>query len=168
MKKYDFKSYSKNFPILFQREKERIESKINFPLIIEHIGSTAVPNLGGKGIIDIAIAVPQNEMIAIKGQLEALGYEFRPNFSTEDRFYFMIDLPDQIEETRRYHIHLTYPENSEWKEFLFVRDFLRTHLKEREEYAELKRNAAEVANNDSTIYRKLKQPFFQKIQNLRF
>jgi GrpB-like predicted nucleotidyltransferase (UPF0157 family) len=56
MKKYVFKPYSKNFPELFQKEKERIVSNLNLPLVIEHIGSTAVPGLGGKGIIDIGIA----------------------------------------------------------------------------------------------------------------
>lgn len=45
----------------------------------------------------------------ISKQIQSLGYEFRPNFSTSDRFYFIIYLPDPEEETRRYHIHLTYP-----------------------------------------------------------
>jgi GrpB-like predicted nucleotidyltransferase (UPF0157 family) len=62
MKKYVFKPYSKIFPELFHKEKERITSNVNLRLIIEHIGSTAAPGVDGKGIIDIAIAVDKEDM----------------------------------------------------------------------------------------------------------
>jgi len=114
MKKYVFKTYSKIFPELFQKEKERIASNVDLQLMIEHIGSTAVPNLGGKGIIDIAIAVDKENIESVSQQIQALGYEFRSNFSTQDRLYFITYLTDPEEENRRYHIHLTYPENREW------------------------------------------------------
>lgn len=97
MKKYTFKPYSKIFPELFLKEKRRIASHIKSILAIEHIGSTSVPNLGGKGIIDIAIAVPKHDMDAVREQLQKLGYEFRPTFSTPDRSYFIIYLPDPEE-----------------------------------------------------------------------
>ncbi len=92
---------------------------------IEHVGSTAVPGLGGKGIIDIAIGVEKECMEDIKNKLQELGYEFRPSFSTPDRFYFIIYLPDPEEDRRRYHIHLTYLESKEWKELIGFRDYLR-------------------------------------------
>ena len=147
MKKYVFKPYSKIFPDLFEREKERISSHIKH-LMIEHVGSTAVPNLGGKGIIDIAIAVDRKEMESVSKRLQELGYEFRPMYSTPDRFYFVIFLPDPEEETRRYHVHLTYPECSEWKEFIGFRDYLRSHPEEAQEYGEIKRKAALAADQD--------------------
>ena len=50
VKKYVFKPYSKIFPELFQKEKERISPNLKEALAIEHVGSTAVPGLGGKGI----------------------------------------------------------------------------------------------------------------------
>ena len=83
MKKYVFKPDSKIFPELFLREKERISSRVKMALAIEHIGSTSVPNLGGKGIIDIAIAVHKQDMDSVSQQLQSLGYEFRPTFSTD-------------------------------------------------------------------------------------
>ena len=96
-------------------------------------------------------------------QLQSLGYEYRPSFSTPDRFYFINYLPDQEEESRRYHVHLTYLENSEWKEFLGFRDYLRNHPKELKEYADLKAHAALQANYDGERYRKIKEPMFKKI-----
>lgn len=163
MKKYTFKPYSKIFPELFQREFNRIASSVNTALVIEHIGSTAVPGLGGKGIIDIGIAVDKKNMELVSKKLQALGYEFRPNFSTIDRFYFIAYLPDPEEGTRRYHIHLTYPENPEWKEFLGFRDYLRSHPKALQDYAELKQEAVSEAKDEGERYRKIKEPMFKKI-----
>jgi GrpB-like predicted nucleotidyltransferase (UPF0157 family)/GNAT superfamily N-acetyltransferase len=162
MKKYVFRSYSKIFQS-FRKEKERIASNVNLQLVIEHVGSTAVPGLGGKGIIDIAIAVDKQNIELVSKQIQAIGYEFRPTFSTPDRLYFITYLTDSEEENRRYHIHLTYPENREWKEFLGFRDYLRSHPKEAKEYAELKEQAALEANGEGKKYRKLKEPIFKKI-----
>lgn len=160
MKKYVFKPYNQIFPELFQKEKKRISHHIKGQ--IEHIGSTAVPGLGGKGIIDIAIAVDKKDMEEVSNQLQALGYQFRPKFSTPDRLYFIIYLPDPEEETRRYHIHLTYPENKEWEDFLNFRDGLRSNQKQMLEYAELKQKAASEAEGEGEKYRKMKEPIFKK------
>ncbi len=165
MKKYVFKPYSNNFPKLFSLEKTRISGSIKECLDIQHVGSTAVPTLGGKGIIDIALAVKKQNMESVSKQLQELGYEFRPTFSTHDRYYFIIYLPDPEEEIRRYHVHLTYPENNEWKEFIGFRDYLRTHPEEAKKYAEIKQKAALEANHDGEKYRKLKEPIFKMINS---
>ena len=96
-------------------------------------------------------------------QLQQLGYEFRPTYSTTDRLYFIIDLPDVIEQIRRYHVHLTYPENKEWQRFLGFREYLRQHPDEARHYAEVKKVAAQQANQDGELYRKLKKPIFDRI-----
>lgn len=164
MKKYVFKPYSKIFPELFEKEKQRIVSQVPAIIAIEHVGSTAVPGLGGKGIIDIAIATEKRNIEAISTKLQKLGYEFRPAYSTPERLYFVIYLPDPEEETRRYHIHLTYPENPEWKKFLGFRDYLRNHPKEAHEYGEIKKKAALDANHDGAKYRKMKESIIENIK----
>lgn len=164
MKKYVFKPYSKIFPELFQKEKDRIVPHLKGVLAIEHVGSTAVPGLGGKGIIDIAIAVNKANLDSTSKQLQDQGYEYRPSFSTSDRFYFITYLPDPEEGTRRYHIHLTYPESNEWKELIAFRDYLRHHPEAVQEYAALKQQAAQEANDDGRRYRQLKEPMFKKIR----
>lgn len=50
-KKYVFKPYLQCFPTLFNQEKERIVKHLDQDIMIEHVGSTAIPGLGGKGII---------------------------------------------------------------------------------------------------------------------
>lgn len=163
MKKYIFKPYSKIFPALFEKEEQRIASHLKQDFKIEHVGSTAVPGLGGKGIIDIAIAVSQKEFDPVLKQLQALGYEFRPKFSTPDRLYCIIDLPDPEEGTRRYHIHLTYPESQDWKDLIFLRDYLRSHPEEAKKYAKLKERAAAESNEVGEKYRQLKDPLIKQM-----
>ena len=162
MKKYVFKPYSPIFPELFCKEKERIAALVKTAMAIEHVGSTAIPDLGGKGIIDIAIAVHKSDMDLATRQLQNLGYEYRPKFSTSDRAYLIIDLPDPEEGTRRYHVHLTYLESREWKELVDFRDYLKTHPDAAREYAEMKKQAALEADHDGEKYRKLKEPMFKK------
>jgi len=161
--KYTFKPYLAIFPQLFEKEKERISLHVKEILAIEHVGSTAVPNLGGKGIIDIAIAVEESKMEKVSKELQEIGYEFRPNFSTENRLYFVVDLPDPEEGKRRYHLHLTYLESKDWKDFIHFRDYLRSHPEAVEEYAEIKKQAAKGANQVGADYRKIKDPIFKKI-----
>jgi GrpB-like predicted nucleotidyltransferase (UPF0157 family)/dihydrofolate reductase len=162
MEKYTFKPYNDLFPLLFSKEKERIAQHLPSSVSIEHVGSTAVPGLGGKGIIDIAITVDETRIEQAKSRLQELGYEFRPSFSTPDRFYFVIYLPDQQEGTRRYHVHLTYLENQEWKGLIGFRDFLLSNPDALQEYAELKNKAAIEACQNGEIYQKMKEPMFQK------
>ncbi len=163
MKKYVFKPYKELFPQLFEKEKARLASQLKQKVIIEHVGSTAVPDLGGKGIIDIAIGADEKEIEAISQQLQNLGYEFRPQFSTPDRLYFIAYFPDPEDGSRRYHLHLMWRECQEWKDMLAFRDYLRQHPEEAKTYSELKKKAAEEAEDDGAKYRKIKEPIFQKI-----
>lgn len=162
MKKYIFDPYDNIFPILFEAEKMRMLTQINKAIHIEHIGSTAVPGLGGKGIIDIAILAKKNEMAEISRALQNLGYEFRPSFSTSDRLYFVIFLPDPKKETRRYHIHLTHPGSPIWEELIGVRDYLKQHPDAVKEYEEIKKQAVQN-HQEGKEYRKIKDPFLKKI-----
>lgn len=164
MQKYIFKAYNPNFPQLFLQEKARIEKGLfGEPVQIEHIGSTAIIGLGGKGIIDIGIATAKFNFGKILQKLQALGYEFRPSHSTPERLFFRADLADEEEGQRRYHIHLTLPTCKEWHYFLSFRDYLLQHPKALAEYAQLKAQAAAQGDGDGLKYRKLKEPFFRKI-----
>ena len=162
--KYSYKPYNQIFPELFKKEKERILSLLGRGVLIEHVGSTAILGLGGKGIIDIAIAVNKEEMESVSSSLQELGYEFRPTFSTPTRFYFIIYLPDLEEKNRRYHMHLTSFESKEWRELIDFRDYLIDYPEQANMYGELKKEAATCANQEGKIYRKIKEPFIEKIK----
>lgn len=162
MKKYVYKPYDPLFVELFQKEKERILGHVRNIAAIEHVGSTAVPGLGGKGIIDLAIGVDKSSFEAVSKGLIGLGYEFRVNGSTEERLFFRIDLPDPKEKVRRYHVHLLVHQSPVWKELVGFRDYLIAHPNVLQQYAEMKKLAASSADGDGEAYRKLKDPFIQQ------
>lgn len=162
MKKYEFKPYNKKYAELFKKEKDRILGHCEGITLIEHVGSTAVPGLGGKGIIDIAIASPKETIENVSQSLQDLGYEFRSVWSTLERLYFIIYLEDSnSKEPQRYHIHLMTPESCELKEMISFRNYLLSHPEEMHLYAELKRKAAEEAKGDGVKYRAYKLPLIK-------
>ena len=139
MSKYIFKPYNPIFPELFEKEKQRLSLFLTGNYQIEHIGSTAVPGLGGKGIIDIYIVAPKNDLDRISDEVLKSGYEYRPRVSPDQHLFHRIDLPDPIEEIRRYHVHINFPD------------------------AEAKRKAAEDANQNKDKYMAIKTPVIQEV-----
>lgn len=165
MKKYEFKQYNPVSPKLFEEEKRRLAQYFSGPYQIEHIGSTAVLGLGGKGIIDIMIAVSKDQMESISQQAQKAGYIFRPLASTDTRLFLRTEYPEDFEKDRAYHLHITYPESNDWKEALAFRDYLKTHPEDLNRYAEVKRKAAEEANENTEIYKSNKEAVLKEILN---
>jgi len=156
-RKYVFKPYNPVFTQLFEQERQRIQAVLGNKYPIEHFGSTAVPGLGGKGIIDICIAVPADEMEDISLLVQGLGYDFHAHAGDEGRLFFQTDLPDELEGIRRYHVHVMNTDYPLFKKNLRVRDYLCRHTEDREAYAEAKKVAAEAANEDGKEYMRLKE-----------
>lgn len=163
MKKYVFKPYNDNFPHLFEKEKNRIAQFLSGDYKIEHIGSTAVPGLGGKGIIDIMIAVSKQNVKEYSKNLQKVGYNYVEQSHIEQRLFHWQDLHDDIEHLRRYHVHVTYPDSSDWKNAIAFRDYLRTHPDDLNRYAVMKQKAAEEANENTEMYMKLKSDVIKEI-----
>lgn len=170
-KKYVFKPYDSDFPKLFLKESKRIQAANLLSLSIEHVGSTAVEGLRGKGIIDILIKAPKLSLKVVSELLQSIGYEFRKDYSEEDRFFFCIDLPDSKEETRRYHVHLTFSGSKAEQNLVGFRDHLKTYPEARLEYEFIKKSAVEKARGSGEVYRQEKALFFrcnfQKITSLK-
>lgn len=163
MKKYVFKSYNPVFPDLFKKEKDRIKKILGNNDLIEHVGSTAVSGLGGKGIIDIFIATEKNQMKVLSEKLQGLSYEYRPQADLDERLFHKISLPDPIEEVRTYHVHVTFPESQEWIKAIKLRDYLRSHPEDAQKYAQVKKLAAAKANENRETYLQIKGPILEEI-----
>lgn len=169
--KYIYRPYNPIFPALFAKEKERLQNPLGENIRIEHVGSTAVPGLGGKGVIDLLVIAPKDNWESVSKELEGLGYEYKKkDVETEkERLFFMADLPDPEIGTRIYHIHLSYPDSPEAMRMIKFRDHLRSHPKDAEEYSQIKKSAAEEAQKLSSkdemrdTYAKIKENFIKKI-----
>ncbi len=163
MSKYVFKPYNPIFPLLFENEKKRLSAFLTGNYRMEHIGSTAVPNLGGKGIIDMYIVAPKEDLEKISEEVILAGYEERPRVSEDTHIFLRIDLPDSIEKVRRYHVHINYPEAKDFEKTIRFRDYLRKYPEEVKRYAQIKKNAAEKANENKDKYMAIKAPIMKEI-----
>lgn len=126
---------------------------------IDHIGSTSIPGLDAKPIIDIQIAVAAFEPLeAYRVPLESLGYVYRADNPARTKRYFR-EAPGQ----RRTHIHVR--RLGSWAEqfALLFRDYLRLHAEDAKQYASLKHQLAEQYGEDRQGYTEAKAPFIWEI-----
>ena len=163
MKKYVFRAYNPIFPDIFEKEKKRIKKILDKDDLIEHIASTAIPGLGGKGIIDICIAINKKSLKVLSKKLQKIGYEFGPKGGTKERLFHKISLKDDNKKVRIYHVHVTFAESWEWNNVIKFRDYLRSHPKEVKKYANLKKIAAKQANENREVYVEIKSPLIEEM-----
>lgn len=160
MNKYKFRKYIPKYNELYIKEKEKLK-KIIPNAAIEHIGSTAVQGLGGKGIIDIIIAVSKKQVNNVKNKLIKSKYKFKPKGGSKDRLFFEKDYGILLK--RRVHIHLTKINSKVWKKDIKVRNRLRKSKKLREEYSNIKKEGVKICKGEGKIYREYKDKFLKRI-----
>jgi len=151
--------YTPQWKRIFERERYSLEDVVGpYILDIQHVGSTSIPGMPAKPIIDIAIAVLDFEAARVCIPLiETLGYEYKGEFGIPHRHYFVKGDP------RTFHIHMSEINSQEWLNTLLFRDYLRLHADEAEEYAELKMQLALQYPQDRNAYLDAKAPFIQRV-----
>ena len=149
--------YDPEWPERFEREAAAIRAVMNDEIVeLEHIGSTSVPGLPAKPIIDLLLAVesfaPLDHYSAL---LEPLGYKHQPHVNDAERLFFWKGSP------RTYHLHLVEYATWEHQRHLLFRDYLRTHPEAAAEYAALKRELAQRYKHDRLAYTNSKGSFIE-------
>lgn len=162
MKKYVFRKYNPEYAIFFQLEKKRLQKALHKSAKIEHVGSTAIQDLGGKGIVDILIGVRKNRIQEMRMKLEKAVYEFREKAGSPERLFFEKDYSYKNGK-RRVHIHLVPINGKDWKEILFFRDYLKAHPESIKKYIGIKKEAVKKARGSGGIYKKHKDGFIRDI-----
>jgi GrpB-like predicted nucleotidyltransferase (UPF0157 family) len=134
--------YDSAWPRLFAEESERIRAALGYAVVaIEHIGSTAVPGLAAKPVIDVLVGLRTIELMRKQiGAMESLGYEYLGEHGIPGRLFFRKGRP------RSHHVHAVLHESDLWERHLAFRDYLRARPDEAKSYAVFKQAlAAEVA-----------------------
>jgi len=160
--KYSFKPYTEKYKYYFKQEKYNLERvlKINCP--IEHIGSTAIPGLGGKGIVDVMLVAPKTKTGLLDTRLRKNKYDFREASGNSGRLFYQRDYKYK-NGVRRVHLHLMDEENQNWRDNIAFRDYLRNNPEDSAEYGRIKREGAKLCAGDKGIYKQYKHAFIQKI-----
>lgn len=156
--------YSEDWPRLFAEAKAQIEAVIgDYVLDIQHVGSTSVPGLMAKPILDIGIAVENFEEARRCVQpMEELGYTYRGENGIPRRHYF--NLTDA--EDRRislHHVHMNEVTSHDWRAQIAFRDALRQDDQLRDGYAELKTNLVKSHDGARLVYTDSKTGFVTKV-----
>jgi len=151
--------YSPEWAKIFEREEKLLQSSIGKYIIeIQHIGSTSIPGIVAKPIIDIGVAIGRFEggVVCIK-PLEGLGYIYNGENGIPRRHYF-----DKGDPTA-YHLHMLEQDSDEWKKHITFRDFLRNNEEAAREYARLKQQLAVKFRHDRLAYTNGKSEFVERI-----
>jgi GrpB-like predicted nucleotidyltransferase (UPF0157 family) len=151
--------YDEAWPSLFAEERARIERALGSRAErVEHVGSTAVPGLPAKPILDIMVCVRSlREAECCIRPLEQLYYDYRGEAGVPGRLFFRKGDP------RSHHLHVTPIGGKFWERHLVFRDYLRAHPETALEYAQLKHRLAGRFRRDRAAYTEAKTDFISEV-----
>jgi len=163
--------YDPGWPAMFEKEKLHLLTCLPAGLIrrIEHFGSTAVPGLAAKPIIDMLVEVTSLEETKrkITPVLEEQGYDYfwRPSFGDSEPPFYAWFIKRDLEGNRTHHIHMVEREFECWDR-LFFRDYLIEHPETAKEYQDLKTGLAEKYSDNRLAYTTEKKDFIVNITQI--
>jgi GrpB-like predicted nucleotidyltransferase (UPF0157 family) len=153
--------YDPSWPERFEDERAALEKTLTSVITggIHHVGSTAVPGLAAKPIIDILVGVSDLESSrAFIEPLAELGYLYAP-YRRDEMIWFC--KPDPAHRT--HHLHLVPTGSPRYQAELSFRDYLRTHPEVAGEYALLKSDLANRLEHDRDAYTNAKTKFIRGV-----
>jgi len=160
--------YDPRWPELFSEEEAHLRECLPPELLgrIEHFGSTAVPGLAAKPIVDMLIEVTSLEETRsrVPSILEAQGYDYfwRPSFGDDVPPFYAWFIKRDAAGRRTHHLHMVEADFPSWERLLF-RDRLIAHPELAAEYADLKRRLAEEHPGDRVRYTREKTEFVTRV-----
>ncbi len=156
--------YDPRWPAMFADERAHIAMALGSALVaVEHVGSTAVPGLAAKPIIDMLVggrSLTQARSTCV-APLQRLGYVYLPEYESwlPEELFFRKGPPGPW----THHVHLMEPTAVRWGEQLLFRDYLRAHPEVAQEYGQLKRALAGAVGDDVVGFRAGKHPFIRTV-----
>ena len=153
--------YDSEWERIFQAERVRLAEVLGERVAaIEHIGSTSVPGLKAKPILDIAVGLwTMEDAAALVRPLEELGYVYRPKSGTLERLFFAKGPEDR----RTHYLHCEVYGSASWRGQLLVRDRLIQSPQLRQAYQALKEQLAAQYPDDRQRYTQGKESFIETV-----
>jgi GrpB-like predicted nucleotidyltransferase (UPF0157 family) len=154
--------YDPDWPVLFAGERKGLRRALSgLAADVQHVGSTAVPGLPSKPILDIAVAVTTLEIIQdIPKRLTEIGYIYRGDIRGDGDHLFVKESERGI---RTVHVHVVETSSTQWKNYLLFREILRNDPDVRKRYADFKLELAKQFPNDRESYTSAKDEFIRQV-----
>lgn len=159
----EVRDYDPKWPVLFDEECARLRGVFGPMVPIEHIGSTSVPGLAAKPIIDLQVGV--QSLVETKSTcmepLRVLRYTYIPEYETwlPGELFFRKGIPGPW----THHLHVMEPSNPRWQDLLLFRDYLRAHPEAASAYGSLKKSLALAFGDDIAGFRNAKSTFVKTV-----
>jgi GrpB-like predicted nucleotidyltransferase (UPF0157 family) len=156
---FELAEYNPEWPLIFQREADLLGQAMGDDAIeIEHIGSTSVPGLRAKPIIDLLMVMERFAPLhEYKRRLEPLGYHHHSHEDDAERLFFWKGIP------RTFHLHIVEYATWEHQRHILFRDYLRKHPEIARWYEEVKAQLVQEFKSNRVAYTKGKTAFIKSI-----
>ena len=154
--------HSPGWAAAFRAEADRLRTVLGDEVVaVHHVGSTAIPGISAKPIIDILLAVREVERLDERGsEMAGLGYEARGEFGLPGRRFFAKDTDGQ----RTHQIHAYATGNPELERHLAFRDYMISHPEDARAYGRLKEELARRFPTDIVGYMDGKDAFIKEME----
>ena len=154
-----FEEYDPNYPAAFARLAESIRTAMP-QAAVEHVGSTSVPGLGGRPVLDVVIASAAAERESWAAALRALGFADAPFTWIKPMLTGAVDYAGR---TYRVLIYLVAKDHEVFRGWVALRDHLRASPDEAHRYAAIKRKAIAEGRTAPWDYQQAKTPYLQDL-----
>jgi GrpB-like predicted nucleotidyltransferase (UPF0157 family) len=153
--------YNPRWPVIFEDLRARLAGALGALLAaIEHVGSTAVPGMAAKPIIDMDVLLKSgSDLPQVTEQLAVLEYVYQGDLGIAGREAFRA--PSGLP---AHHLYVCPPESQEYRRHLALRDYLRARPSEAAAYSALKRASAARFRHDRSAYAEAKREFIERLQ----
>jgi GrpB-like predicted nucleotidyltransferase (UPF0157 family) len=151
--------YSSLWADLYREEERRITAAVGHLIIdLQHIGSTAIPGIKAKPILDMLAGVAQLEnALRCKGSLESIGYDYIARAGITNDYVFGKGLP------RTHYLHVVEYGGANWVNHLYFRDRLRSDPELAQAYERLKEELSQKFSDSHAKYHDAKSRFIDKV-----
>ncbi len=159
-------SYKKEWPLEFEKEKKNLEKILGSKIVsIEHCGSTAIPGIKAKPVIDILVGVNtvKREGEYCNNRLDKLkGYYSRNKyFPKKDKFV----VAKGNKQTRTHYIHIVRYNGNIWNKLIYFRNKLINNKNLAQKYSKLKEELFKAHPDERRVYTEKKSNFIKSILN---
>jgi GrpB-like predicted nucleotidyltransferase (UPF0157 family) len=156
--------YDPRLPGYFKTEKKFLSKTLGRSFSIEHVGSSAVPGLGGKNVLDIQVLAPDKRTATRAIQIiKCLGYTHVAK-GAGDAYRIFFNKDKYFGRRKQHiHLHLMWKTANRYKPYLFFRDHLRKHPEEAKRYFSLKKVWARKAGPERLKYKYAKTDYVNSV-----
>ena len=145
--------YNKDWPVWFEDLRSFIKSILGSLVIrIEHVGSTSIPGMVSKPIIDLDVVILWQDFEDVKRLLVNVGYEHEGDLGIKEREAFKLTNLSLKMKLSLHHLYVCDIHNEELRKHIAFREYLRTHPHDMRRYSDIKMQLVEKSKGDRDFY----------------